>query len=267
MCRSLSILLCLVAFVLTPVETRAMVQDLPPAPRALVIGDSNIYGHLGKYLQSSLQALGFKVIREGRPTSGLARPDFYDWTIRADQLIDEHEPHVVVMMFGGNDGQRIEPGDPSWERVHWKEEVGWREAYAERVYILADLLRGEGRRVFLLSPTNRRSPSARAKCDRIRQVQERAVRGMERVTWIDMWPLSSDTHGRFLDRSVNAFGDKVTYRRSDGIHLTQPGGVRVGRQLVDRLVSEGLLASGDASERGPMSPPPPTIAGAYTPFW
>ena len=82
-----------------------------------------------------------------------------------------------------------------------------------------------------------------------------------------MWPLSSDTHGRFLDRSVNAFGDKVTYRRNDGIHLTQPGGVRVGRQLVDRLVSEGLLASGDASERGPMSPPPPTIAGAYTPFW
>jgi hypothetical protein len=267
MVRSLSILLCALALSLTSGQSWANNRDLPPAPRALVIGDSNIYGHLGRYLDNSLQALGFRVVREGRPTSGLARPDFYDWTIRADQLIEEHRPHVVVMMFGGNDGQRIESVNPNWERVHWKEEVGWREAYAERVYILADLLRGSARRVFLLSPTNRRSPTARAKCDRIRQVQERAVRGMERVTWIDMWPMSSDTHGRFLDDSINAFGDKVRYRRSDGIHLTQSGGVRVGRQLVTRLVNEGLLASGDASAPGPLSPPPPTIAGAYTPPW
>ena len=249
------------------VPARAELGDVPPPPRALIIGDSNIYGHLGKSLQSSLRALGFEVHREGRPTSGLARPDFYDWISRANALIGEHDPHVVLMMFGGNDGQRLEPSDPSLDRVHWKEEAGWREAYAERVYILADLLRGEDRRVFLLSPTNRRSPKARAKCDRIRQVQERAVRGMERVTWIDMWPLSSDHYGRFLDESVDAFGDRVKYRRSDGIHLTRAGGVRVGHTLVRRLMDEGLLCSGDASRPSHRLAPAPTLAGSYTPVW
>ena len=127
--------LCVLSLLVAPV--RAYPGDPPTAPRALIIGDSNIYGHLGKSLQSSLRALGFQVHREGRPTSGLARPDFYDWMGRADTLIKEHQPHVVLMMFGGNDGQRLEPTEKADDRIHWKEEAGWREAYAERVYVMA----------------------------------------------------------------------------------------------------------------------------------
>ncbi len=222
----------------------ALAEDLclvvPERPRALLLGDSNIYGSLGIELERALAELGFEVERFGKSASGLAKPSFFDWRREGPALASRFDPHVVIMLFGGNDGQGLEPTDAAGERVAWKDEARWSVHYLQRVRELLDGLRGPRRQVFLLSPTNRRAPSAAAKVKRIMRLQREAARERGDVTWIDTFTLSSDPAGRYLALGTDGRGRKVRFRRSDGVHLTRAGGADLSRRLVPALLSEGL---------------------------
>ena len=233
--------------VATPVEVAFtevhQVADPPRIP-ALILGDSNIFGPLGKSLERSLGALGFDVERRGKATSGLARPDFFDWSKEARRLLALHHPDLVIAMFGGNDGQRMEFHDASGTPLKMDSGDAWEVAYAHRIREFALLLRGDSRRVFILSPTNRRPRFAREKMSRVRAAQRRALKGLDGVTWIDMFPLSSDDSGAWLNSGADVDGNIVRYRREDGIHLTPAGGQVVGQRLIERLLRDGLTACG-----------------------
>ena len=216
----------------------------PPRIPALILGDSNIFGPLGKSLERSLGALGFDVQRRGKATSGLARPDFFDWSEEARRLFALHNPALVIAMFGGNDGQRMEFHDASGTPLKMDSGDAWEVAYQHRIREFALLLRGDSRRVFILSPTNRRPRFAREKMIRVRAAQRRALKDLEGVTWIDMFPLSSDDSGTWLNSGADVDGNIVRYRREDGIHLTPAGGQVVGQRLIERLLREGLTACG-----------------------
>lgn len=232
------------------VETEgfACVQPLPDPPRlrALVVGDSNIFGPLGKFLERGLGALGYDVKRRGKPTSGLARPDFFDWAAEVEGLLERHEPNLVIAMFGGNDGQRMASTDLSGKPVQMSAGDAWAHEYQSRVSAFARKVRGEGRTVFILSPTNRRPRFAREKMQKVRAAQREALEGMDNVTWIDMFPLSSDADGEWLKEGTDVNGDLVNYRRPDGIHLTPAGGQVVGQRVLERLLDSGLTLCGTA---------------------
>lgn len=216
-----------------------------PPMEVLLLGDSNIYGALGKQIQHALPNVGFHVVRRGKPTSGLARPDFFDWFETARELIGRFRPDVVIIMLGGNDGQRLERvNDQPGERIMWREEGAWRDEYFHRVRALMELLRGDRRRVFFLSPTNRRPRLAREKMVRVREVQRLAASSLDGIEWIDMFPLSSDANGNWLKGTTNERGGRVRYRRSDGIHLTPEGAEVVAARVMRDLVQRGLAACG-----------------------
>ncbi len=216
-----------------------------PPMEVLLLGDSNIYGALGKEIQHALPEVGFHVVRRGKPTSGLARPDFFDWFDTARELIGRYRPDVVIIMLGGNDGQRLERvNNQPDERIMWREEGAWRDEYFHRVRELMELLRGDRRRVFFLSPTNRRPRLAREKMMRVREVQRLAASSVDGIEWIDMFPLSSDANGNWLKGTTDVRGARVRYRRSDGIHLTPEGAEIVAERVVRDLVQRGLAACG-----------------------
>ncbi len=227
------------------VRYRLTTWDDGERPKALVLGDSNIYGTLGKALATSLSVLGYDVARYGKPTSGLARPDYFDWPAYAAEVLAEFDADVVFFMFGGNDGQRLTFVASGAERVWFREHDLWRAEYNERVERFAKLLRGDHRRVYMLSPTNRRSRIERSKMERVKDVQRAATHGLQRVEWIDMYPYSSDSHGGYLARGVDLAGESLRYRRGDGIHLTPAGGVEVARRLLGDLLERGIAASND----------------------
>lgn len=234
----------------TAVAAMALCLLAPPAwagGRALLIGDSNIYGALGAALEVGLQADGWEVVRRGKPGSGLSRPDYFDWPAVGAALVERHSPDVVIVMFGGNDAQRVLfTGPPRRARVHWRYEHHWRFAYGQRVRALAWALRGRDgapRRVFVLGPTNRRNPKGVAKLGRIREVQAAALRGLDQVSYVDMFPLSSDPGGHYLRSGLDLHGRAVRYRRRDGRHLTDEGGVEVARRLLEVLLDQGLDAA------------------------
>ena len=83
------------------------------------------------------------------------------------------------------------------------------------------------------------------KMQKVRAAQREGLEGMRGVTWIDMFPLSSDANGRWLEEGADVNGNPINYRREDGIHLTPAGGQLVGRRLLERLMERGLTLCGD----------------------
>jgi hypothetical protein len=215
----------------------------PDAPRVLLIGDSNFFGPLGHTLRKAFAARGYHVKIRGKPSSGLARPEFFDWFQEARRLIDEVRPDLVIAMLGANDVQRI-----TWprlgDRIQWSEESLWRRAYAGRYREFARFLASRVDEVVLLSPTNRGWDNARAAVTRVREMQQRAVRGLERVHWVDMFPLSSNPDGTWLRFGEALSGKRVWYRQPDRIHLTKAGGKLVGTRVLETLSGLGIRTVG-----------------------
>jgi hypothetical protein len=202
--------------------------------RILLIGDSNFFGSLGHTLRQGFEAEGHIVELRGKSASGLARPEYFDWFAEARSLIARFKPTIIISMIGANDVQRI-----TWpaldDRVYFKDEAAWRRAYEGRVRQFMRLLSADGRTVYYLSPTNRGWDLARRAVTKVREVQSRAARGLPRVHYIDMFPLSSDEHGEWLNRGRDAEGREVIFRMPDRIHLTVPGGRHIGKKVLDAL--------------------------------
>lgn len=214
----------------------------PNAPRVLLIGDSNFFGPLGHTLRKAFAQRAYHVQIRGKPSSGLARPEFFDWFAESERLIAEFHPDLVVVMLGANDVQRI-----TWpaldDRIQWRNETPWRRAYQGRYRAFARFLSERVPEVVLLSPTNRGWDTARDAVTRVREVQQRAVRGLTNVHWIDMFPLSSNPDGswlRFADAPDGKQTRRIWYRRPDRIHLTKDGGKLVGTRVMDSLTKLDL---------------------------
>jgi len=211
------------------------------APRVLLIGDSNIYGPVGDTLQSGLVASGFAVWRRGRPSTGLSRPDRWDWFEQARKMIDESQPSTVIVQFGGNDVLYLRWRGDRRRRVSFRDEPAWRTEYASRVHAFLSLLSQSGRHVYLMSPTNR--GIGKAQVERVRDVQREVASELPGVTFIDMFPLTSDENGRWLHAVIDN-GKRVVVRRWDTVHFNETGGVVIGERVLTSLRTAGL-ALGD----------------------
>jgi hypothetical protein len=205
----------------------------------LILGDSNIRGALGIVLERNLEAMGHDVTRYGVPSSGLARPDFFDWALTAKGLAEMVSPDLVLVMFGANDTQRIK--HPKDGTIHWGDEIAWRTAYTERWRTLAMALQGPDRHVVVMGPTNRRSARHVAALRRVRDVQRDVADSLIGVVWLDLFPHSTDDTGQHLHEGYDVFGKRVRLRMSDGRHLTRRGGIEVARRLLVSFDQMGLL--------------------------
>lgn len=206
---------------------------------ALLLGDSNVYGALGHALQREFQERGTLVFREARPGSGLARPDFFDWPIESRLLVEIIEPDVVVIMLGGNDIQRMRDLKGRFaDGIPWEEVSPWADEYLRRLDDLHASLTASvtldprpARRVIFLSPTNRRPQKNRERVQRVVELQRLALGERNKLLFVDAYALTSDAHGRFLNKGADRQGKHARYRKGDGIHFTRAGADHLAARL------------------------------------
>lgn len=76
-----------------------------------VVGDS-MGQPLGQLMESAaVKDPTLDVTYEYKISSGLARPDYYNWPARLADVASEVKPEALVMMIGGNDAQELtDPG-------------------------------------------------------------------------------------------------------------------------------------------------------------
>ena len=195
--------------------------------RVLVMGDSDA-GTFGPYLESLMDDTGMVDSEvDYKVSSGLSRPDFFDWPAHATAKLEEVDPDIVVVTFGGNDAQGMATLDGEFP-TEWADPVGGRETwypeYQRRAGEFADLLAGDERTIIWVGIPNDNNPEVTKRLE----VQDQAVRAAleERpdVIFVDTWRRFSGRDGNWAEYVIDPRDGKgKDVRAEDGFHLNENG--------------------------------------------
>lgn len=210
-----------------PVKERTVPSAADPA-ELLILGDSDA-GSFGPYLKSLLDATGIVSTKlDYKTSSGLARPDYYDWPAYMQQIVPQVNPDIVVVTFGGNDAQGLRNLDKSWavdhEPASGVDDADWREEYGKRVGEAMDYLSDGNRTLIWVGIPNDDNPDVTARM----KVQDEVVRAeaakRPKVKYIDTWARFSGRNGGWAEFVVDPRdGEGKDVRADDGFHLNQNG--------------------------------------------
>lgn len=244
--RSAGLTLALVALavLLPPAAHAESAAAPPPAPtpaaprRVLLIGDSFITSAFGPALEQLLGEGGaLEVLRRAKTSSGLARPDFFDWWAEARGLVARHQPEVVVLMMGGNDGQDL-VSSAYGPRARWRS-PGWADAYRQRMLSLMETLGAPARRVVWLELPPMELRHLEGKVAFIRGLQRETIASVPGASYLPTHALLRTASGELVRSVPGPRGRPAAVRMSDGIHFTAAGG-RYFAQQVAPLLREHL---------------------------
>jgi uncharacterized protein len=166
---------------------------------------------------------------DARVSTGLTRPDYFDWPARLQQVLAARPPpQVVIVMFGANDVQPImTPSGPASVGT-----TAWLAEYRRRVAATMDILSASGADVYWVGQPIMQDP---VYCAHIRQLDDiyaSEARQHARITFVDTWATLANAAGQYSAYLPDQSGQMVQVRYSDGIHLTLAGAERVATAVV-----------------------------------
>ncbi len=237
---------------LAPPTTAAPVDTPPQVPTAadpavvLIAGDSEA-GTFGPYLETLLRETG--VVRtelDYKVSSGLARPDYFDWPAHLQSTIPSIAPDIVVLTFGGNDAQGLSDlaGNFSIGQPTGDGDEEWRAEYGKRVGAVMEFLSADGRTLVWVGIPNDDNPEVTARMKVQDEVVREQVAAHPGVIFIDTWKRFSGIEGNWAEYVIDprdAQGKDV--RADDGFHLNEAGAEILALDIAEVVRAE-LVARG-----------------------
>lgn len=173
-----------------------------------------------------------KATLDYRISTGLSRPDFFDWPAHLRFVVDKTQPDVIVIMFGANDGQGVEYqgkvldfGTPAWVRL-----------YRKRVGEVMDIAMNGGRtRVYWVGQPITRLNDFNPRLQIMNTVYEQEAAKRPALTFIPTWDLFKNDSGKYADYLRDDSGKLQLMRQNDGIHLSLIGGDRMASPVLDAI--------------------------------
>jgi uncharacterized protein len=161
-------------------------------------------------------------------SSGLSRPDFFDWPERMRAQMQSFDPHVAVAMFGTNDGQSVQYQG----KVLQFDTPAWLALYHKRVGDAMDILIGpQHRQVWWIGLPIMRSGAFSRVVKILDSVYKEEAASRPEVHWVDTYAMFADKQGHYQDYLPGPSGQAELMRQSDGIHFS-----RAGADLAARVV-------------------------------
>jgi hypothetical protein len=206
--------------------------------RLYIVGDSmaQVFGSSLENLAEATHLIKAKL--DYKVSSGLSRPDFFDWPQRMIDQIVEFDPDATAVLFGANDGQNVlfkgkvlEVGSNAWQEV-----------YAKRVGKAMDILTKGGRRAYWVGNPIMRDSGYRERISMMDHIYEAEAKKHPGVTYIPTWALFATEKGSYAEYLPDASGDPVLMRAPDGIHLTRAGGDRMAQATLDVIEKDWGIA-------------------------
>ncbi len=230
-----------------PVKEVTVPSAADPA-EVLILGDSDA-GTFGPYLKSLLDDTGIVTTElDYKTSSGLARPDFFDWPAHMRSIVPQVNPDIVIATFGGNDAQGLRNLDESWavERVPSADDAEWRAEYGRRVGEVMDYLSDGNRTLIWVGIPNDDDPELTARM----RVQDEVVRAeaaaRPEVVFIDTWDRFNGVNDGWAEFVVDPRdGEGKDVRADDGFHLNENGAEILALDIAD-AVRVDLRARGAA---------------------
>jgi hypothetical protein len=199
--------------------------------RVLILGDS-LGIDMGGPLQNDLANTGVvQATLDARESTGLTRPDYFNWPAELQSDLGTARPQVVVIMMGANDPQDF-PGPPDVPFTSPQ----WNVMYAARVAAFMSLAQSGGATVIWVGMPPMQNAALSAKMSDVDAVdQQQAALRQPHVDFISSWTLLGTAQGAYAPFITNAAGQVINVRTPDGIHLTPAGGEVLSQTVLNYL--------------------------------
>ncbi len=219
---------------LAPNETTTIPTTAPAGPPTaespavmLIAGDSDA-GTFGPYLERLVDETG--VVRtelDYKVSSGLARPDYFDWPAHLRTIVPTVDPDIVVVTFGGNDSQGLSIADGTFiaqSPTGTEADAEWRAEYGRRVGEVMDLLRADGRTLVWVGIPNDDNDEVTTRLRVQDEVVREEVAKRPDVRFVDTWKRFAGLEGGWAEFVVDPRdGQGKDVRADDGFHLNVDG--------------------------------------------
>lgn len=187
--------------------------------------------------QIKLDSRAFQFFDDTQLSSGLARPDFFDWPHTLAALLPTlPDRATVVIAIGGNDAQSLVlPGGPPIPFG----DPRWQSTYAALVGTVMDQVAASRHPLVWIGPIDSPDPAIAARLQVVRGAITAAAAGRPVVQLVDTWALfrgPANTYAAALD--IDGVSTRV--RSADGYHLNDAGTQRLSEAVRQAFVA--LLA-------------------------
>ena len=203
-------------------------------PNVLIVGDS-LMGGVGPRLKRLLRKEhGFPNPKlKWKASTGLSRPDYFDWPKTLNKLLSEKNYDVVVAIFGTNDTQPVSVNRKSY-RYGTK---SWFAHYRKRVVNMLDMMcKSQNRAVYWIGLPTMRSEAFNEKIVKMNALYREELSRSSCGKYIPMDKILSPD-GQFS--SYLRVGKKrKKVRAGDGIHLSFTGYDYVARRVIDTILAQ-----------------------------
>ena len=213
--------------------------------KVLIAGDSDA-GTFGPYLVTLLDQTGVvDTTLDYKVSTGLSRPDFFDWPTRFREQIAAMDPDIVIVTFGGNDAQGLANlagtfvvGQPSGvvDEGETVSDPEWREEYGKRVGEVMDFLAADGRTLIWVGIPNDDDDGFTARLAVQNDVVKAQVASRPGVVFIDTWERFSGRDENWAEYVIDPRdGQGKDVRAADGFHLNENGAEILALDIFDAI--------------------------------
>jgi hypothetical protein len=178
-----------------------------------------------------------EVIKRSKASTGLVRPDRYDWNAALDEILKDETYQIAVVMFGTNDAQSIRKD----KKVLKPGTDAWREAYGERVEAFIKKLRAANVAVYWVGLPVMRAPHATGNAEFMNEIfREKAF--INGAKFVETWSAFTDQSGRYSAYGPDMQGQVRRLRANDGVHFTMRGYLKLAHFVEKELRRDLSLA-------------------------
>lgn len=212
----------------TPPGTSAREPTTDDPLRVWIAGDS-MWERPGPMLAARLEATGVVnvVDLEYRYSTGLTRPDFFDWPAHAARQLVRLDPEVVLFVVGPNDSQPlVEDGV-----THQPRTDGFDAAYRARVRDLMEVLAAGSDHVLWVGLPVMRDAAFDQRMRDLDEAYASQAAVVDGVAHVPTRALFADDDGDYAEYLQGTDGSPQAMRNRDGIHLSDAGSQRLVRHL------------------------------------
>ncbi|EFL51426.1 conserved hypothetical protein [Solidesulfovibrio fructosivorans JJ]] len=204
--------------------------------RMLVVGDSLAIG-LSLSLRRSVAELdGVQLFEEGKVSSGLANPKYYDWGRALRVFLDKYDPDVVVVMMGANDAKYINVNEKP--RPPGSTNKTWPEVFAMRLENLLGALQDKGIRNYWIGLPIMGDPAFAKQAQVMNEILKTECAKYSTSRFLETWNLLTDAQGNYSTFLPNEKGVKIKVRANDKIHFTVAGGDILAQSFLASLAKD-----------------------------
>jgi hypothetical protein len=172
---------------------------------------------------------------DGHISTGLSRPDVFDWYRHIRRELQRRQPDVVVLGFGGNDDHPYMTGLPKGVTIDAFGGPVWTLEYRRRVEAVMDLVRHRARLLVWIGLPITANAEQTRRFEVINAVVHDAAANREGVVFLDTYTMFAGRDGGYAQYLPDEQGALTKVRGDDGVHFERPGGDRVAAEVMKRL--------------------------------